>query len=155
MSKKTVEILKMAIQMEKAGSRTYLKFAKEIKDEIGKNLFITLAGNELDHADILEEQLESRVKNRTWKNGKMEESLIRKIIPKINKNEIIIQEEEIEHTDALKIALQQEKDSIDFYTRHMEETDDPAAKDLFRQLVEMEKSHYKIQQAGLWIISRL
>ena len=155
MSKNTVEILKMAIQMEKAGLRTYLKFAKDTNDEIGKNLFITLAGDELDHVDILEEHLESQVENRTWKNGQIEESLIQKIIPKISKYEIKIKGEEIEQTDALRIALQQEKDSIDFYTRQIEETDDPAAKDLFQKLVEMEELHYKIQEAELWIISRI
>lgn len=156
MSKNTVEILKLAIQMEKAGLRTYMKFAKETKDEIGKNLFITLAGDELDHIDILEEQLESQVENRTWKNGHIEKSLIQKIIPKMSKNEIRIKgEEEIDQIDALKIAIQQEKDSIDFYARQMKATDDPAAKDLFQKLVEMEELHCKIQEAELWIISRI
>jgi len=150
MSKNTIEILKMAIQMEKVGLRTYLKFAKETKNETGKNMFIVLAGDELDHADVLEDQLESQTENKTWKKIQIEESVIQKIIPKISKDVTKTKGEEgIEQIDALKIALQQEKDSINFYTRQMEEIDDPVAKDLFRQLAEMEESHYKIQQAEL------
>ena len=150
MSENIIKALKTAIRIEKEGLRAYLKLAKETKDETSKNMFIILADDELTHLEILQEQLEEHAENNKWKKVQIEESQIQKIMPKIGENMIKRKGKEgIEQIDALKVAIQMEKDSMAFYTQQMNDIDDTAMKDLFRILAEMEEAHYKIQEAEL------
>ena len=52
-----IKALKTAIEVEDNGLVTFLKFARRTKDITGKNMFIRLAMDELEHRQILEKQL--------------------------------------------------------------------------------------------------
>jgi len=56
-SSDSVKILRTAIEVENNGLVTFLKFARQTKDETGKNMFIQLAMDEHEHRLILEKQL--------------------------------------------------------------------------------------------------
>lgn len=47
-------------------------------------------------------------------------------------------------TDAYRLALRKEKESIELYEKLKEEATDEESKELFAFLIEMEKNHYKI-----------
>jgi len=53
-SSDSVKILRTAIEVENNGLVTFLKFARQTKDETGKNMFIQLAMDEHEHRLILE-----------------------------------------------------------------------------------------------------
>ena len=50
-SMEIVKSLKSAIELEKKGLVTYLKYARQTKNEAGKNMFVQLAIDEHSHRD--------------------------------------------------------------------------------------------------------
>ena len=63
--------------------------------------------------------------------------------------------------EALSIGMQLEMDTINYYQREGEKTDDPIAKKIFLEIIEEEKFHYDLLQAqhdsvtksGFWLDS--
>ena len=53
---KLIDNLRKAVEIEDNGLINYLKFARQTKDETGKNMFIRLAMDEHEHHIILEKQ---------------------------------------------------------------------------------------------------
>lgn len=152
---KTIEGLRTAIQLEKEGLRAYLRFARQTKDETGKNMFIILASDEVDHMSILEKQLESHLEGGPWVKVETKDSDIQKILPRIREKAPKTEGKSgLHQVDALRMALDFEKRSMDFYTGQAGLTQDPVAKELFQKLARMEEAHYEIIQAELDSIGR-
>lgn len=149
MSEEIIGLLKTGIQLEKKGLREYLKFAKITKDRSGKNMFITLAHDEADHAEILEQQLDSYLRGGQGVEITINDSVVEKVISGISELVKKKGERGVDQISALKIALDLEDRAVNFYTEGLTKTENTALKNIFQKLVEMEEAHYKILKAEL------
>jgi len=144
------EILKKAMDFELKGAKFYLETARKVKDISGKNILIRLALDELDHYDILSLELDEIQKDKKWKKVEIKESVVEKIMPKLPKRmEGQKENYELSEIDALEIALEQEKKSMEYYKENAERIDDLNAKEIFRRLAQMEEAHYTLIQTEI------
>lgn len=153
-----IEILKTGIKIEKNGISIYLDYAFKTKDTTGKNMFIRLADDELQHMEILEKHLEGIMCNQIWSRHEIPKSIIEKIAPRIRELDRPKTEQGMDELSALKTALDLEKKSIDFYRDNKTKIPYPEVIKIFDRLIEMEESHYDliqaeidhIEQTGFW-----
>ncbi|MCK4909966.1 MAG: ferritin family protein [Planctomycetes bacterium] len=150
-----IKWLNTAITAEKTALTNYLQFARQTKDETGKNMFIRLAQDEYSHMDLLEKELETVQASKKWMPAKLKKSDIEKIVPSLKKLENISQGMKGDaETTILTTARDAEKEAMEFYAEIAEKIDDPAARNLLNRLAEMEESHYEILQAELDYINK-
>jgi len=150
-----IKTLEIAINAEKTGLKTYLNFGYKTKDESGKNMFLRLASDELEHMTILEKQRESIQENQCWITVKLEKSEIEKLTPALKaKIQKIKGSEGLDQMSALRTALDLEDRAIKFYREQAQASIDPKAKDMYERLVKMEQAHYELIQAEIDYIEK-
>lgn len=153
MSDATTEVLtafKMGMETELLGLGSYLKFAKTTKDATGKNMFITLAADELEHFRILERALAEQKVGGDMSGIEVHPSIIQKITPKLGSRDSRIKGESgVDQVNALQTALDQERRSIELYRQQLGKPISSEARIIFERLMEMEESHYDLIQAEL------
>jgi len=150
-----IKALEIAINAEKTGLKTYLNFGYKTKDESGKNMFLRLASDELEHMTILEKQRESIQENQCWITVKLEKSEIEKLTPALKaKIQKIKGSEGLDQMSALRTALDLEDRAIKFYREQAQASIDPKAKDMYERLVKMEQAHYELIQAEIDYIEK-
>lgn len=149
----TLAALATAIEAEKQSLRTYLGLAWDTHDGSGKQMFIRLAIDELEHMRLLE----------TWQfdscpPGAIEPSAIERLIPKLSDKSLQIRGIKGQNQlSALQAALDLERSARAFYEEQGRKTD-RSARTMFARLAEMEAAHYaliqaeidSIQQTGFW-----
>jgi rubrerythrin len=149
---KLQDAIAIAIDFEKKVRDHYLRGAKDIPDPLGRKVFATLGREEQGHVDYLEHCLAQ------WKKtGKVPDAPLRSILPKgsrwiegerkklAGKGKREASKTELE---ALKVALQHEKEADAFYHKLVGELarEDQA---LFAKFLEIEDGHLAIVQAQL------
>ena len=145
-----LKILKTAIEVEDNGLETFLKFAKQTKDETGKNMFIQLALDEHNHRMILQKQLDKLMTGKKWETVEIPKSEIEKLSPMIReKQQRTRGESGLAEVDALNVAMDLERKAAKFFRDQAELIDDQEAKNMFYRLAEWEDSHFDIIQAEL------
>ncbi len=143
-------VLRNAVEMEIQGKAFYEKAAEKTTDQKGKDMFLRLVEQERVHADILEDQLNMFVHDRGWvtlkqlRNGAsalkisvFEDKDIKKIEIGPNAGDL----------DVIKLGMEVEKKSVDFYRAAGNDFRDKNAKDVFNWLVEQETRHLATLQA--------
>ena len=149
---KLQEAIAVAIDFEKKVRDHYLKGAKEIPEPQGRKVFALLGKEEQGHVDYLEHCLAQ------WKKtGKVPNVALRSILPKGVKW-IEAEKKKVSsggkrtatktELDALKVALQHEKDADDFYHKLVEQLP-MEERALFSKFLEIEDGHLAIVQAQL------
>jgi len=83
-----IKALKLGMETEKRGLESYLNFARQTKDETGKNMFILLALDELQHFEILERVLTELDISGAWSEIEIKRSLIERVIPKLKERDV-------------------------------------------------------------------
>jgi rubrerythrin len=149
---KLQDAIGIAIDFEKKVRDHYLRGAKDIPDPQGRKVFATLGREEQGHVDYLEHCLAQ------WKKtGKVPDVPLRSILPKgsrwidgerkklAGKGKREASKTEL---DALKVALQHEKDADAFYHKLVRELPQEDQK-LFSKFLEIEDGHLAIVQAQL------
>jgi rubrerythrin len=143
-------IFSLAIELEKEGLITYLRFAYQIENLAAKNLFIRLAMDEFEHLKILEEELAHFKKEAKLKRIRLPKTEIEKTTA--NLKPILPQEKkevDINELNALQVALNLEKRAIDFYGEQEKKSKDEIAQKMWKRLREIEESHYQLIQAEI------
>ncbi len=149
---KLQEAIAVAIDFEKKVRDHYLKGAKEIPEPQGRKVFALLGKEEQGHVDYLEHC------NAQWKKtGKVPDVALRSILPKgvkwieAEKKKVsgggkrVASKTEL---DALKVALQHEKDADAFYHKLVQQLPKDE-QPLFAKFLEIEDGHLAIVQAQL------
>ncbi len=145
-----LEALALALEVEKAEMRFYLDLARKTKDEKAKKMFLFLAKEEADHWEQFEERFLERVAEEC-KLPAISEELLEKLLVKA---------EEIEsEVDAVRIGMEQEKLTWEFYERAAKEARHGSVRRLFEELAKIEKAHYELLKAqydsvmktGIWM----
>ena len=129
------EILGAALELETKGFTFYTQAAKKTENETGKRMFAQLAKEEEDHIVRLKQMFKDLYPRKTGKD-----------IPLF---EVVVSEYSGE-VEALKIAADMEKKSIQFY----EDWAKNNLESLFRVLIEIEKEHLELLQAELDYVQR-
>ena len=140
--------IKTAIKMEEDGIDFYQKAAKKTSHPFGKKMFSSFVGDEKRHLTVLKDvfaDLKFSDFDRFFKEKKPREK-IKTVFEEIKneiKERIAANPDEIE---ALKIGMDMESKSSEFYRGALEKTQDSRLKAFFRRLIEEEKEHYQLLQ---------
>ena len=145
-----IEALKLAMETEKRGLEAYLNFAHQTVDETGKNMFILLARDELEHFEVIEKVLSGLQISGRWADIKLRKSLVERVVPKLRGRDMRVKGKRgIDQVQALQAGLEQERRSIELYRSQLATATDQLARKTFRKLMEMEEAHFDIIQAEL------
>jgi len=137
-----MDAIKIAIKTETDAIAFYKEAAEKTRHPIGKKMFLSIMEDEEGHLENFEcilEGLDIKVHDLARPMERM------KNVFEENKDALL---EKIESTtdemEALKIAMQMEKDSIEFYKKAVNEVQTPKEKALFEKLIKEEQQHYDI-----------
>jgi rubrerythrin len=144
-SNKTLDILKMAILMEKRGIAFYSNVAAQsINTEIS-NIFKIMATEESTHVKFLSEQFLSFEKEQEFTCPNLPDpqadGIANMVLSDEVKNNISAAGYE---AAAISAAIDMEKKAIEVYSAQANASDNPNEKRLFNWLAEWEKGHLKI-----------
>jgi len=146
----SIKALQTAIEIEVNGYETYRRFADRTKIEAGKKVFNQLAADEVQHREILEEQLKKLTAGEQWEVLDIPLSVIEEVAPKIRERTAETKgESALGELDALNTALDLEKKAMVFFKEQADITDVPQAKALFLRLTEWEEAHYDLIKAEI------
>jgi rubrerythrin len=147
-SPEALKAIETAIQIEKDGQKFYNQAANQVDSPTGKRMFQTLARDEAAHVKLFEDTRQSLLNEGDWLTPEQVSAsspsrLTRlPIFPSVDEvKEMRLPEREL---DALRRGIQAEKDSIIFYSRQMEQVDDPDARAMYAFLIEQEEGHRTI-----------
>ncbi|AFL96032.1 rubrerythrin-like protein 4 [Thermococcus cleftensis] len=146
-----LEALALALEVEKAELKFYLNLARKAGDEKAKRMFLFLAREEAGHWELFEE--------------KFVEKLIEKCeLPAVNREllkELLVEveNENLSEVDAVRIGMEQEKRTWEFYEKAAKESEHEPVRRVFEELARVEKSHYELLRAqydsvmktGIWM----
>ncbi len=142
---KTLDILKMAVLMEKRGIAFYTTVAEQSKDSEISDVFKTMAGEESIHLKFLSEQFLSFEKNQEFTCPNLQdqtaEGIANMILSEDVKNRIAAAGFE---AAAISASIDMEKKAIEVYSAQAETATDPNEKLLYKWLSDWEKGHLKI-----------
>jgi rubrerythrin len=133
--------VELAIKMETDAIAFYLKAAEKTSHLVGKKMFLAIIDDEKRHLDALSRIFKGL--DLTFENV----SPMRKIKTVFEQNKDAMLERVQATTDdleALKIAMQMEKESVDFYEKAAKEASTKTERDLFESLVKEEIQHFTI-----------
>ncbi len=126
-------IIDFAVKNEVEAYEFYKNAALKVKDEQLKGIFEDLAKEEKEHKRFLEEFLASGVEEM-----KLDEMKDYKISETIDKPRLSV---DMSFTEAMELAIKNEEEAMDMYSNLAEACLDKEQKDLFLNLVEMERTH--------------
>jgi len=141
------KIIKTAIEMERNGIDFYHKAEEKTSYPLAKKMFLSFAEDEKRHLTVLKKIL-TDLKFSYFDQffGKKPRQKIENIFRKV-KNEI---KERItanpDELEALKIGMDMELESVEFYQIALEKSEDNHQKAFLRRLVEEEKEHLQLLQ---------
>ena len=142
---KTLDILKMAILMEKRGFAFYTTVAEQTSDPEISNVFKTMAAEESIHVKFLSEQFLSFEKNQEFTCPNLQDQtadgIANMVLSGEVKNRIAVAGFE---AAAISAAIDMEKKAIEVYSTQAETATDPNEKILYNWLSNWEKGHLKI-----------
>ncbi len=139
--------IKMAIDMEKKGRAFYLEAAAKTANETGKAIFSRLADEEAVHLATFERMLDAQKPVADWR------SLLREYpsqphIPVFDeKAKKSLKRATTDELQALRIAMQQEREAMEYYGELSQQADDEAIKHIFDFVRQQEVYHYDLLQA--------
>lgn len=141
----SLEILKMAILMEKRGHSFYVKVAEQSSDPEIRHIFLTMADEETKHVKFLSDQYLSFEKEKEFKKVDLpnleNEGFASLILTEEMKNKISAAGFE---AAAISAAIDFEKRAIEVYGKRAEMSTDTNEKNLYLWLSDWEKGHLRI-----------
>ena len=153
------DALLTAIQMEKDGYSFYMNAAAQTNSDMGRTIFESLAEDEQRHLDVFQKMFEDKVSKSEW-NDLVESSKKYANIPifPTDLNNAPGMDADSTELDALRMAMDSEKEAIEYYEKIKENLDDEEVKNVIDEIIEQEKNHYSllekefnhINTAGYW-----
>jgi rubrerythrin len=142
---KTLDILKMAILMEKRGIAFYTNVAGQTTDPEISTIFKTMSEEESIHVKFLSEQFLSFEKNKEFTCPNLQDQaadgIANMVLSEEVKNRITAAGFE---AAAISAAIDMEKKAIEVYSKQAEAATDSNEKILYNWLSDWEKGHLKI-----------
>lgn len=133
--------IEIARKMETDAIEFYTEAAQKTKHPAGKKMFETVAEDEKRHLDIVN-KLVRGLDVHIQDVHPMEN--IRTVFENMKDDMMHKVEATSDELEAFKIAMQMEKEGLDFYKVLMTEAKSEKEKTLFQKLIKEEEQHYKI-----------
>lgn len=146
MENKSLEILKMAILLERRGKEFYNTVAGQTQNEQVKKIFTLMAKEEQLHLDQLSQQYKEYHNNGKFVAQKHdisndEETIANFVLnPEVRKTLSAASYE----AAAINAAIDMENKAIEVYSQRAEEATDSNEKELYNWLANFERDHHKI-----------
>ena len=147
-TKAALEALKQALALEKRGQEFYAQAATRTVDPKGKEMFRSLAGDEVMHAEVIQRQVDALAMGEGWSlpegADQVEADLDSPLFPK---GKLALEEAirpDASDLDALLFALKLENDAFNLYAGLAKSAEDPIAKQLYEYLVGAERTHFDL-----------
>ena len=161
---KIIAELEKAYKTEIAGHLFYTAAAGMITDEKGRNVFIHLAAEELQHITVISSIADSVKSGKGWMNYneavKGGARISTDALPIFPERDALVARLKKNPTDlnAVAIAIESEEAAVDFYSTLLKDAETAPEKVVLTTLLEMEKNHLKIlrweseslQNTGFW-----
>jgi rubrerythrin len=149
-----LKVLKDAIKAESDGYNFYQMAAERTKDPVAKEIFYSLAQDELDHGSMLKGLYQAIKEKTNYKFDRKRQE--KKRSKKGPKNRIFSAEfrKKVKENNlapsAIRIAQLLERNAIEFYSRNAKRSKHPELKSLFNFLAEWETDHLStlVKQEG-------
>ncbi len=144
-NKKTLEILKQAILLEKRGKAFYLNATANAQDPDVKRVFQVMADEEEDHVRFLAQQYKAYQQDGKFNSAVIEEHdgntvadqvLTEGLTDKINAASF--------EAAAIASAIDMENRAIAAYAERAENAEDPDERQFYEWLAEWERGHHKL-----------
>ena len=147
-----VEALKLAIERERGANKFYRKAADMTEDSNGKRTFKWLAKEESRHLAKLRQQLKSVLDNNKWLEWRRTTAPIERTeFPPLSEAVGTVKVGAVEQ-DALRQAIESEREAIAFYKEAEDSTPDLHGKNMFRALAREEEGHLALLEEELeWV----
>ena len=153
-----ITILRNAIDMEIEGKEFFRRAAKRMKFPRTRDMFASLVKQELRHVRVLEEEMSRLQTGKDW----VPPASVKDAVPPAESHEVFegLKEQAASmdpkagELEVLKLGMDLEKRSIEYYRRAGEEVGSDQAKSVFNWLVGEEAGHLTILKAEYDIISR-
>ena len=139
--------IKTAIQMEKDGYSFYKKASAQTSSEMGRDIFESLAKDEQLHLEVFQKLFEDKIEKSEWNNliNSSKKYAEIDIFPQDLK-QLEGANPDTNELDALEIAMDSEKNAIDYYGDIKEKTKEENIRQIINEIIEQEKNHYSILQ---------
>ncbi len=144
---KTLEALKIAIQMEIDGKKCYLEASQASNNELGKKLLKSMAAEEDTHRKKFKEIYDAISNKKGWSRtdfkanrGQRLRTLFAGTCAAVGVNVEALDSE----FDAIQTAVDKESQSYDFYTKQSEAATYATEKELYDTIAAEEHEHYLI-----------
>ena len=162
---KTLDVLKIAIQMEIDGKKFYLKASQESSNELGKKLLESLAAEEDVHRQKFGEIYEAIQNKKTWPKTDFKPdggSMLRTIFVRTTEamsSDFRTQDTEL---DAVQTAMDMENKTYDFYQTQDKNATYDTEREFYEALATQEKEHHLIlldyyeflKNPAAWFVSK-
>jgi rubrerythrin len=133
--------IEIAIKMETDAIKFYTEASQKTKNPVGKQMFLTIVEDEKRHLETLTQIFKGL--NITVQDVSPMEN-IRTVFESMKNGMISRVEATMDELDAFKIAMQMEKESVEFYKKAAAGAKTEKEKTLFERLIKEEQEHYNI-----------
>ena len=143
-----LEVVKNAIRVENDGYQFYRMAEEKTEDPKGKEVFASLAKDETNHMQILKSLYQSIKEKGEYEFDETKD--MKHILETISESPIFSKEfkERVEQVQfemaALSVGILLEKNSIEFYTKSAQQSEDKDVKMLFNYLADWEGEHLRV-----------
>jgi rubrerythrin len=144
----TVEALQKALKLEQSGKKFYSEAAARTVDPKGKEMFHSLANDEVLHARMIQREIDALAAGEGWQvpeaaaGGQVD--LDTPLFPQGKQDIAEAVRPDASDLDALLFALKIESDSFDLYVEQAKAATDPNAKKMYEYLVDAERTHFNL-----------
>ncbi len=133
--------VEIAVRMETDAIKFYKEAAEKTKHPAGKKMFLSITEDEKRHLEMLSQTL----KGLDIKISDVSPMRNIKTVFETMKNEMMQRiKATTDELEAFKIAMQMEKEGVEFYKKAVLEAQTEKEKSLFERLIKEEEEHYEI-----------
>lgn len=154
-----LEALRQAVDLEQRGYQFYLEAAERTKDPRGKEMFRSLARDEVTHLNTVQRQYEALSRGEGWLHltGAPERpvDLEKSLLPPDRETLERTISAEASDIDALHFALQFENDAYNLYRKAAAETIDPIGRKMYEWLTDAELTHLNLLMRNYEYLARV
>lgn len=133
--------IELALKMETDAVRFYTEASTKVSHPVGKKMFLTIAEDEKNHIKMIDEVLKGlELTIREAHPIKTVKTIFEELKDKMMQR-VQAQSDDLE---SFKIAMDMEKEGIEFYKKVLNEVNTEKEKKLFERLIFEEEQHHKI-----------
>lgn len=139
------DMLRAALEMEKKGKDLYDKFARSCRNKECREIFETLARDEVLHMKRINQIYDSLSAGEPWCDDWKEKGETRdpgRIFTELVKKHAGKVRAEAGDMEALEVGIELEDESIGFYRDWLDKSGEAVEKDFLRKMVAEEKGHH-------------